>query len=172
MHALAARKTLPRLLIRGNVHCLDKDLLGEALQLSSAQPYRTVQNSRKRDLGSYLRTATIYDTSGYISDDKRPELRPRTSCHERAASVGRSPITAVIKEVSKNSRRGQRAGGRGGGYNDVLQHIIDGTIRWEDEGRGLKPRSIMPSTSGENVRKDIGVPYCARLDLPRSHLSY
>lgn len=70
----------------------------------------------------------IYDTSGYISDDK-PELRPRTLCHERAASVGRSPITAVIKELSKISRRGQRAG-----YNDALQHIMDRTIRWEDEG--------------------------------------
>lgn len=79
---VGARKTLLRLLIRGNIHRLDKDLLGRSLQLSSARPYRAVQNSRKRDLGSYLRKAMIYDTFGYISGDKQPELRPRASCHE------------------------------------------------------------------------------------------
>lgn len=95
----------------------------------------------------------------------------RASCRKRAPSVDRSPITAVIKEPSKIARRGQRAD-----YNDVLQRVMDRTIRYGSKGgrgRGgrLNPRSIMPSsTSGGNERKDV--PYCARLDLPRSHLSY
>lgn len=64
----------------------------------------------------------IYDTFGYIFGVNQPRHELRAA---KEPSVGRSLITAVIKELSKIAWRGQRAG-----YNDVLQRVMDRTIRY------------------------------------------
>jgi len=71
----------------------------------------------------------IYDTFGYISGVNQPRHELRAA---KEPSVGRLPITAVIKELSRIVQWGQRAD-----YNDVLQRVIDRTIRYgPEEERG------------------------------------
>jgi len=143
------------LLICSNV-CLDKDLLGESCNywrrshIDSCKIHENVIE----DFICEQRWFMIYsDISQALTSQPQHEFRAA-----KEPNVNWSAITAIIKELSKIARKRSKSKN----YPDVLQLVMDKTIRYgseeeeEEERERLNPRSIMPSsTSGGNERKDI-----------------
>jgi len=160
------------LLICSNV-CLDKDLLGESCNywrrshIDSCKIHENVIE----DFICEQRWFMIYsDISQALTSQPQHEFRAA-----KEPNVNWSAITAIIKELSKIARKRSKSKN----YPDVLQLVMDKTIRYgsEEEEEEEREREIKSSLDyafeyQRRKRKERHpVPYCARLDLPKSHLS-